>query len=157
MSDDVKPPEKPTQPLPKEEIQAGLLNKLVGAVNDIKDGVNSLRADVGMISNDLGIVKDRVSLVERRATDLEEARRLNSLRARSQSEVDQEHDAQLVQERAARESLAKKVDEIERKTDAQTAILERLDRVASNPTVKALAHIIATGIAAYLATKGIHP
>jgi hypothetical protein len=68
-----------------------------------------------------------------------------------------EQAAQLAQERIAREDLATKVDALTTMQNTQLAILGRLDRVASNPTVKVLAGMLATAAISYLAGKGFHP
>lgn len=174
-------PEKPTAPLSRSEIQTGLLEKLVGAVADMKQTVQesqqmvqesraenaeefkAMRADMGLIANDLGVVKDRVVLVEKRADDLENRANSNSMRAKHSSEVDLETQSRLAQEIVSRKEIAAKVvsletqvASVETKTDAQTLILSRLDKVASAPVVKLIVHAIAMGLVAWLAAKGIH-
>jgi hypothetical protein len=158
------PPEtNPTVPISRDEVQLGLLNKLVGSVQDLKDGMGEIRADLGLVANDLGVVKDRISLVEKRSDDLERRADSNSVRARGQSQADLEGQAALGQERAAREALATKVDGLAAEAEAnkqsmavQTAILSRLDKVTQNPTVKLVLHALAMGFVAWLAAKGIH-
>jgi hypothetical protein len=147
MSDDVKPPENPTKKIPSEEIQAGLLNKLVGTVTEIKDGITNMRADLALVSNDLSVVKDRVALVETRTATLEQARAVNSERAKSMSQADMTHDAAIAK-------LITDVAEVKTDTKLQNAILGRLDKVATNPLVKEIAKAIGTAILVYLGVKG---
>jgi hypothetical protein len=49
---------------------------------------------------------------------------------------------------------ASKVDRLTATQDIQLAILARLDKVASNPTVKVIAGMVATAILTWLASRG---
>lgn len=146
-----------TTKISQSEIQLGLLNKLVGTVNDIKSEMQGVRADMGLVANDLGIVKDRVALLEKRADDSDKRADASSIRVKGQSQVDLETQAQLAQERMAREALAAKVEGIDAKTDAQTKILEGLKKVADKPAVKLAFHALLTAFISWLAIRyGIH-
>ncbi len=120
----------------------------------VKIGIAELRADVALVSNDLGIVKDRVSILESHKNDQDMRATRTSAGVRSLSTTDAEQQAALAQERAAREALATKVDRLTATQEIQLAILGRLDKVASNPTVKVLAGMIATALLTWLASHG---
>jgi hypothetical protein len=121
----------------------------------VKTGIAELRADVALVSNDLGIVKDRVTILESRRNDDDARAARISGGVRNLSTTDAEQSAQLAQERAAREALATKVDELATTNVTQLAILTRLDKVASNPTVKLLMFAIGTIVTGWLAGKGL--
>jgi uncharacterized phage infection (PIP) family protein YhgE len=164
---DPPPPQNPTVPVSRDEVQLGLLNKLVSSVADLKDGMANLSASMGnlerdlsTVANDVGIVKNRVALVEQRTNELEKRADSNSLRAKGQSQTDLEQQAQLAQEIDARKALAVKVDTLTDKTDAQTVVLHRIDSVASvalkNPVVKVVATALLFALVQWLANHGIH-
>ena len=134
------------------------------ALADLSKEVRGTRADIALVANDVSIVKDRVAVVESRVLSLEDARKVNSMRVQQASSVDLDHEAKLAAEIVSRTELAAKVDalaaghvELNSKQDLQLAILTRLDKVASNPTVKVLAGMFATALLSYLAGKGLHP
>jgi hypothetical protein len=105
--------------------------------------------------NDFGIYKLQV----------DQRLRNNSDRYRQSSQADLDAKAELGNERAAREALAKRFDTFEEKTDAQTAILVRLDGVASklaqNPLVKRVGQLAllcaAIWLGSWLTAHGVHP
>ena len=114
------------------------------------------------MSTDLSVVKDRVAIIENRQNEVDARASRASTGVRVLSQTDQAHDAQLAQERASREELAKKTDSIasevatlRQTNDVQLAILSRLDSITSNPIVKTLAAMIATAAMTWLAAKGI--
>ena len=152
--------EKPTVELPAVPAWAIELTK----------EVKGARADIGLVANDVSIVKDRVAVVESRVLSLEEARKVNSMRAQQSSSIDLEHESKLAAEIVARTELAAKVDalavghselsdkadKLDSKQDMQLAILGRLDKVASNPLVKTVAAMLATALVTWLASHGVH-
>lgn len=99
-------------------------------------------------------VELRLESAERKVGDIEERLGRTSTGVKGLSTSDAEQAAQLAQERAAREELAKKVDGLTATQDMQLAILSRLDRVASNPTVKVIAGMVATALLTWLASHG---
>ena len=86
---------------------------------------------------------------------LTEAKRSSSLRAKSLTEADTEQAKALEQEVYARQDLAKTVDALTTTNATQLAILSRLDKVASNPTLKLVATVIAAMFLQWAATKGL--
>jgi septal ring factor EnvC (AmiA/AmiB activator) len=124
-------------------------------LKEVRSDVHALRADVALVSNDLGVVKDRVALVETRVVDLEAARSRTSNRVREVSQSDLNQEAQLAQERSAREELAKQVASLAESNQVQLAILTRLDRLAANPHVKIILAVLATAATTWLASKGL--
>ena len=142
MSD--KPEEKPTIELPAVPAWAIELTR----------EVRGARADIGLVANDVSIVKDRVAVVESRVLSLEDARKNNSLRAAGASQMDLEHEAKIAAEIVARQELASKVDALTATQALQLAILGRLDKVTSNPTVKVIAGMLATALVTWLASHG---
>lgn len=152
-----QPPKQPTtveiQPPPAWAIEMA---------TRLQDGIAAIRADVSLVSNDVTLIKDRVTLVESRTAVLEGRADTNSMRAQSQSEVDATQSAQLAQERAAREAVTAdvallKVDvsAVKTATAAQTVILDRLDKLTANPTVKLFVHAVVVAFLYWLASKGI--
>ncbi len=134
----------------------------VDLTTTVKAGIAELRADVALVSNDLGVVKDRVAILESFRNDTEARATRTSAGVRSLSSTNAEQDAQLAQERAAREALAAKTDSVEAKVDALTAsqslqmtILTRLDAITQQPLVKTLAAMLATAAITWLASRGI--
>ncbi len=152
MSDDprVEPPEQP-----KTKEIAAVPPWAIELTRAMKDGIAEVRADISLVSNDVGLLKQRVSIIESLRVE-DEARAVKlSGGVRGLSNSDLEHASQLAQERAARESLAVKVDSLTSTQETQLAILSRLDRVASNPLVKTLAAMFATAVLTWLASHGI--
>lgn len=127
-----------------------------------KEGFSRISANLELVSTDLSVVKDRVNILESRQNEFDTRASRSSEGVRGLSQADHSHDAQLVQERSAREALAKKTDSIASEVtslkatnETQLAILSRLDRVASNPLVKTMAAMLATALITWLASKGI--
>lgn len=132
--------------------------------------VKGTRADIALVANDVSIVKDRVAVVESRVLSLEEAKKVNSMRAQQSSSIDLEHEAKLAAEITARTELAAKVDalalghvalnekadKLDGKQDLQLAILGRLDSITKNPLVKTLGAMLITALVTWLASHGVH-
>jgi hypothetical protein len=151
---------KATTPISKDEIQKGLMEKLVNVVNDLKqsmqEDMKEVRADIRILIESDRSLSDRMMRAEKRGDEFAEWRARASDRAKQPSQVDLELQASFAQERAARDELQKKVDLIEQETSAQTRVLHRLDKLAHQPAIKVILHAIAVGLVAYLASKGIH-
>lgn len=64
-------------------------------------------------------------------------------------------DTRVTKLEAATVVVQSKLESIEQKTDAQTLILARLDKVASDPKVRLLIALIVAALAAWLAKHGI--
>lgn len=160
-----RPSVKPTATLPKVsavDIKIAELSVLV------RDGFAAVRADIAIVSSEVGVTKERVTLLEKRMTDLESRAANHSERVRGASAIDLEHDAKIAEEMHKREALAREVAEIRAVVDktakettnqtatlaAQTEILEKLERVASNPIVKAVVAIVGTAVLSWLASRG---
>jgi predicted nucleic acid-binding Zn-ribbon protein len=161
MSD--KPEEKPTVELPAvpkwaveltTSVKSGFLT--VNARLDSQDTKLDKVVTEGIEANvRLDRIEVRMKDAERGIEDLESRIGRTSERVRGVSESDLEQDAQLAQERAAREELAAKVDAIAKTNETQLAILSRLDNVAKNPLVKTLAAMLLTALVTWLASHGI--
>lgn len=159
---DDKPEAKQTKQLDKSEIMQAQLTQVLARLGDGFGKVDTLVLDVSrlstdvvrltgtvdLVSNDLGIVKDRVTILEAERTKLS-----GGVRGLSTSNAEQ--DAQLAQERAAREALATEVKALTTMQETQLAILGRLDKVASNPVVKTVVTILGTAFATWAASKGL--
>ncbi len=155
-----EPPEQPaTKQLP--QIPAWAIEQTL-LIKSVKQDVEAVSANVSLVSNDLGILKQRVSIIE--GLRVEDEHRLLKLSGgvRGLSGTDLQHEAQLSQERAAREALADKATELATKVDAlaktnetQLAILSRLDGIAKNPLVKTLGAMLLTAVITWLATHGV--
>ena len=145
MSDDKPPPEKPTVEIEKPPAWAISMNEKMA------QGFAAVRVDIAVVADDLRVTKDRVALLETRANS-------TSIRAKTMSEQDMAQDAQLAQERAAREALAAKVDAIAAETKVQTVMLASLAKKAgallADPRVKAAGMVLWMAFTGWLASKG---
>lgn len=149
------------------------LDSLEGANRNVSDEVSRLRREVVDIRSEHVRHDEDIKRLSLRTKGTD---------ART-SENDLEQIAQLAQERAAREALANahaatdakvealasahattaekvnetatQVTDIAKTNEAQLAILSRLDRVASNPTVKFIVGMLATALVTWLASHGI--
>lgn len=141
-------PDKPTVELPKVPdwaIELVKLTKLVKANTDLIAGdVTGLKADVRALQK---------WKLETEATTVT-SDRVRALATETTSHADLEGLSQLAQERAAREALSLKVDDLTSTQAVQLSILTRLDKVASNPTVKVLAGMAATAALTWFASHG---
>lgn len=157
MSDDM--PEQPkTAQLPAADPVQVLLLKMQRSIESgfvaVDHRLDRQESTLAKVANDgvetntrLARVEVRVEAAERSVGELEGRIGRTSTRVREASQVDMEQDAQLAQERAAREALAAKVDKL-------VGIGERLEKVTSNPTVKVLAGMLATAALTWLASHG---
>jgi hypothetical protein len=164
MPADATPPQQPkTTELPAVPAWA------IELTHSVKSGIAELRADVALVSNDLGVVKDRVAILESFRNDQEQRATRASAGVRSLSTTDADHEAQLAQERAAREELATKVDALTTKTDAlakghedviretvaQTQILVNtaaaVSKFVATPTVKIIGGVLFGIVSTWLA------
>ena len=144
MNDEM-PPQPTTKELPAVPQWAAELTILV----------KRMAADIGLVSNDLGILKDRVGILEAAKVETENRASRNSAGVRGLSSANLEQDAQLLQEKTAREDLAVKVDALDTKTDAQTLILKELLKLTEKPVVKLIATALGSAILSWLAAKGL--
>ena len=139
----VEPPEQPkTVDMPKVPQWA------IEMTMAMKDGFRQTNANIELVSSDLGVLKSRVDILETERTKLS-----GGVRGLSTSNAEQ--DAQLAQERAAREALAKQVEALTTMQQTQLDILGRLDKVASNPLFKTIVTILGTAFATWAASKGL--
>lgn len=158
MSDEL-PAQPKTRELPaadKTEIMFAELKVLVTTrFNELDAKVERLEGNLALTSGEVGVVKSELVTIHEWRGSIEERLKNNSQRAKAMTDGDRAQDAQLAQEITARQALAAKVDVLEQKTDAQTAILERLDKIASNPLVKQIAAAAGTAILTWLTMKGL--
>jgi hypothetical protein len=162
MSDNEMPTQPKTKELPAVDKQDILLAEMRRGFATVEGRLDSQDTKLDKVVTEgieanvrLDRVEVRLGKVESRVEELESRTGRNSSRVREASENDMAHDAQLAQERAARESLAAKVDSLTKTQDTQLSILVRLDRVASNPLVKTLGAMLLTAVITYLASHGI--
>jgi hypothetical protein len=154
MSDEM--PEQPTtKELPAADPVQVLLIKIqrsmeagfngVGDRLDRQDRVLERVSSEGIeVNTRVARIEVRLEKVEHGVEDLEARVGRASTRVKQVSEQDLAQDAQLAQERAAREELAEKVDKL-------LGIGERLEKVTKNPTIKVLAGMLATAAITWLA------
>ena len=156
MIDD-KPPEKPTLEFEKPPAWAVAMSERMA------QGFQKMDANISLVANDLGLVKDELR-VHKEASDqrfktLEDRANSTSIRAKTMSEQDLAQDAQLAQERAAREALAAKVDAVAAEMKEQTAMLTSLANKAgallADPRVKAAGMVLWMAFTGWLASKGL--
>ena len=151
MVDGDGPDNKPTTSLPKVDPAIAELTKIV------KDGFARTEANFALISGEVNSLGNRV-------TELEAARGRASNRVRevedTTSHNDLEQQAQLAQERAARETLAAKVDAIASASTAQTEALVRLEHIATsllgNKKVRLAGYVVLVLLMGVAAKFGIH-
>jgi hypothetical protein len=144
-------PERITRALAKEDILQAQLSQLLSRVTEgfqkvdtLVIDVTRLTANVELVSSDLGIVKDRVAILESRRNDDDARANRNSARVRQVSESDLEQQAQLAQEKAAREALASEVSGLKETNAKQLVILDRLEgfatKFAASPVVRRIGY-----------------
>lgn len=145
------PPQPTTKELPAVRVPQGQLDELVSIVKSGFASVNSrldtVEANLELQGGSVTDIGKRLTGVEERVHDLETARRDNSMRAKASSAVDLEHDAAI-------QRLSADVKALAESANAQTAILQRLDKVAANPTVRRVGYALAMALLSYLAAKG---
>lgn len=114
----------------------------------VEGGFAKVHADIELVSNDLGIVKDRVVILEKWKIEADGRTTAHSIKVRSISESDLTQNAELAKERAAREELSKRVDEL-------LSIARELRAIAANPMVRRVAYAAGSAVLFYLASKGL--
>jgi septal ring factor EnvC (AmiA/AmiB activator) len=149
MSTDEIPPQPKTAELPAADPIAILTRTLVTGLRDINATLDSVVHEGQRTNSRLTRIEERVDEVEGRIGR-------NSQRVQESSKVDLDHEAKLAAEIIARQELASKVDSLTETQATQLAILGRLDKVASNPTIKVLAGMLATALFTWLASHGVH-
>ncbi len=100
---DEKPTEEPTVDIEKPPAWA------ISMAEKMENGFRGLRADVSLVTPELNVGKGSVQNIQEWRELLEERLKNNSIRAKSSSEVDMRHDAELAAEKEARETLAGEV------------------------------------------------
>lgn len=91
---------------------------------------------------------ERIAKLEVRIEDLEEGRTKWSGGIKNLSQSDDGQNMQIA-------SLAVKVDELSKSQELQLAILARLDKLASNPSIKVLLGVAAMAAASWAAARGL--
>lgn len=161
MSNDEKPPEKPTV---KMETVPDWAVALTTGFASVKDSVTSLgrelSADIKLVSNDLGILNDRVGILESARNDGEQRAARTSQRVAQASQVDLEHEAKLglalaalAEEKAKREKLeadAATKEDVKKMLDAAsttqteaivTGVKTFVDEAKKSPAVKRITSV----------------
>ena len=149
MTDIPKPPEKPTVKMETVPEWATALTLKV------QEGFRQTNANIEVVSSALDVVKERVHVIESWKVDQDARLQNNSMRAKQASVVDLAHEAQLAQERTAREALALKVQQLDGKQDVQLALLQQLVKLGEKPVVKLLFTAVGTAILTWLSAKGL--
>jgi uncharacterized coiled-coil DUF342 family protein len=170
MAEETGPKYIATKQIPKVEVQGNTLDAILREVramrtengerfDKLEATVDKVETTVDTLVDDKREVRLELAGINKRIDRIEERADTSSLRARAESATNLEQDAELVKERAAREELAKKVDAVLEKTDAQTAMLARAENAAkklwANPAVKALASALWLAFVYWLGSKGI--
>lgn len=157
------PDNKPTTQVSREAVLNERLDRIVDGIAAVSGQVDRLDGSVSLVINDVTIVKDRIAMIERRTEQLETAgtRRSDAVKAvdARTSAQDMEQAAQLAQERAAREALAKEVKQLTEINSKQMRALEELNATAKsivgNKMIRQIAYGVGTLILLWLASKGI--
>ncbi len=157
-------PTHPTQQIPRVQVSSTQMDELIA--------ISKANAEtLGIVKIGVVDLTTRMDQMEEWRDDVEARLKRNSARATQTSEADLAQDAaiaaaatrQLDLERNAESAVARlaKVEgvvaRIEAKTDQQTALLERLDKVAANPLVRKIAYGLAMLLLSYLAARGFKP
>ena len=143
------PESRPTTQLPAVPQWA------VELTQSMKEGFRLTNANIEIVSNDVGVLKDRVTILESRRNDDDARASKHSGGVRALSQTDLAHDAQLAQERLAREALASKVDKMATETSQQTLLLAQLLKLTEKPVVKLIATAIGTAVLTWLSARGL--
>lgn len=125
-----------------------IMSAVVAMREDVCGHLHRIEEHVQAHDSALSTLTDQVST-------LTEAKRSTSMRTRQLSDADDEHHALLAHEKEAREALAKKVDAIDLKTDAQTVLLQQIVGVTKNKMVRQVAQAVGVAILTYLGMKGL--
>lgn len=146
----------PEQPKTKElPAVSGVEVAITHLTRAVELGFREIRQDVALVSHDLGVVKERVGIIETWKNDQDARTTRTSAGVRGLSLTDAEQQAQLGQERAAREDLSRRVDSLDAKQDIQLQLLQRLVKLTEKPVVKLVATAIGTAILGYLSARGL--
>ncbi len=149
------PDEKP--PMPPQPTTVALEKVPAWAIalkESVDGGIKLLRADIECVATDLTVVKDRVVILETWRNQSDERLSRASGGARQISMNDAKQDQRIDQ-------LVEKVDTLDRKTDAQTAMLtEAKDAAAkliANPIIRSILTMLGTAVLTWLAAHGGRP
>lgn len=162
-NDDTQPSEMPPQPKTKE-IPAARPEDILLA--EVRNGFRAINTRLDTLEGVDRDIAGEVSRMGREIVDLradgrrheDDIRRLSDRTKEthaSASNADMGQAAALADEKTAREALAAKVDELSATNAAQLAILNRIDKLASNPLVKTIATVIGTAFLTWAASRGI--
>lgn len=149
--------EVPTEPamgaITDRQLLVDMAQKLGGLVTTVKEGFEA------SASRDLELVQ-RVTALEQWKHTADERLNRNSDRASEPSKHDLDAQAALAEEITKREELATKVDKLDEKQDAQTAIMTEVKGAVvtwySSPTGKVIRYIAWGVVAGWLAKNNIH-
>jgi hypothetical protein len=170
MTDRKDPPpnvdsEGPTQPamhavrvpLGSEPVPAWA-QYLVARIDDLGTKFDSLFEDKKSTNVRLTELETRFDKLEGGFDKLENAfierSKKHSDGIRKGSDTDMKHESVIADVLVKVSDHDARFDALEQKTDAQTLILERLDKIAESPVVKRTAYAIAMALLAYLVSKG---
>lgn len=152
-----------TKQIPRVEVPQNTLDAVLtemramrveqrASTQELTDKVDALTITVDTLQHDAKDTRLRLGRMERELDEVKDRQTNASVRVKGESEVNLKQDAAIAM-------VITKVDRLEQKTDAQTAILEKLadgaKQVASNPKVQLLAGILWTALLGYLASKGL--
>lgn len=138
----MEPDEKPTLEIPKVDPNLAMLTEIREGVRSLANGMNELH----LWKDEANARLDAFERWRQRTSD-----RVRGLDA-STSENDLAHEAQLAQERAAREALAKQVSDL---INIANRIEGAFSKVSENKWVQRILIGVALLIMSWLASKGV--
>lgn len=118
-----------------------VVERLVGSVDLLSHAVDVVHARLGSLETWRATAEDRFRRNSERAKGLDDRTSQNDL----------SHEAALATELVERQALAKRLADIETKTDAQTVILKRIAGILDTPEAKRVGQALAAFIIAALA------
>ncbi len=134
---------------------ADLMATMEGVASDARAAASTSRetaATVRKLDSRVGVVEGQVQVLHKHVFGSEPPPP-SPMRPIAESVGDHEGDlATLAGQMIAAHA---KIDRVEEKTDRQTAILERLDKIAANPMVRRVAYAVGVIILGYATAKGL--
>lgn len=156
MSNAGQPPEKPTVELEKPPAWAiSLSEKVTTGFAGVDARLDGIETTVDNLVSDGKASNLRMTTLEVKFDEYDKRANTNSMRAKQSSEVDLKHEADIAAEKKAREELAAKLADIEKKTDVQTVMLTKAFSLTKDPRVVAVAAFFYFWLRGYAAKHGV--
>jgi hypothetical protein len=141
-----------TKQIPRVEVPGNTLDAVLSELramrSETSDRFDTLNATVDTLVEDGKSANKRITTIEVRFDEFVDRAAKNSMRAKQSSEIDLKHDAAIAM-------LHTKVDRVEEKTDAQTAMLKKAADVAKDPKVIAFAMLVYGIVRLWAAKHGL--